>query len=135
MEEALVAKLLATSSITNLVSDRINWMDRQQGVPDLPALVLTRISQIGQVTNEGPDGLDETTIQFDCLGESFASALSLSRAVKSALVGAKFLQSSVRFQGVFHESERDSFEDLGERSPQRIYRVSVDLRLWHDNVA
>lgn len=129
MEEDLIAKLL-TLPVASTVSNQIYWLTQKQGeLP--PAIELTKVASLGQVNMDGVDHLVESVVQFDCWATSFATALVLSRAIK-ALIGTSFTQGATRFQGIFYSGERQSFEDYGEQSPIRYYRVSLDLRLWHN---
>lgn len=133
MEEDLMARLLATPAITGLTGDRINWETRPQGVATLPALVLQKIADDTQVTLDGANGLIESTVQFDCWAPTKADVLALKRAVRAELIGARFVHGATAFEGIFLVNERGSFEEPGSEAPERYYRISMDLRIWHKN--
>ena len=71
-------------SLTTLVGTRIYWMTRTQGEAELPAIVMQKISVTRQVTNDGPNGLLESSVQFDCWGDNDASSLAVGRALIAA---------------------------------------------------
>lgn len=131
MEEDLIAKLSETTALTTLVQNKINWLTIPQG-ETVPAIVLSKLSSVGQINHDGPDNLYETGIQFDCWAKTFAESSAIRDALKATLLGAKFTQGDTEFQGCFLDSERDSFEDYGEQSPERYYRCSIDMRVWHN---
>lgn len=124
MEEILTALLLAEPSITTKVAQRITWNVRKQGAPT-PAIVLTKVSGTPSYTNDG-ESISETRVQIDCWAAKYADAVEASRAVKALLSG----YSSEDLQGVFLESERQSFES-GSEASERFHRVSLDFLIWH----
>lgn len=127
MEEALIAKLLATAGITGAVGQRVTWKRRGQGKP-LPAIVLHRIDGIRDYHLGGASGLVESRIQADCWGDSYLSAKTTARALEAVLSGARFTQGGVRFDGIFIEDERD---DTSEENGRPLFRTSLDLMVHH----
>ncbi|MGR3452880.1 DUF3168 domain-containing protein [Pseudooceanicola sp.] len=124
MEEELRALLLADSGVTALASDRVNFGAHPQGEP-LPAVVLNTISGAEGYTLSGPDGLLQARVQVDVYALTYGDAKRLARAVIAVLSG----YSGGSFQGVFHESSRDSREDGEARRP---FRVSMDFTVVHN---
>ena len=96
MEEALIAKLLATTAITTLVSNRIFVGARPQA-STLPAIVVNRVSGAPLYSDDGEDGLEESRFQIDCWGSTYSSAKGLARAVRGALSAFQGTQSPVKF--------------------------------------
>ncbi len=125
MEEALRAKLLATSAVAVLVADRVTWKLRKRGAP-LPAIVLHLITRRPDVTRDGPSGLSWSRVQADCLGTTHYEALTVRRAVEAALNGLV----EPPFQVVTVIAERDD-SDAAQDGGDPIHRNSLDLSVWH----
>ena len=130
MEAALIAKLLATAGVTNLVSTRINWSRRPQGAA-LPAIVLQRVSGTPDVHHAGASGLVVSRIQVDCWAASYGSAKAVARAVETAVTAQTFTQGATRFDVILIDSERDDSTD--ETTP--LFRTSLDLMVHHANAS
>lgn len=130
MEAALIAKLLATTAITNLVLTRINYGRRPQGSA-LPAIVLHVIDRLPDVTHGGRSGVLVSRVQVDCWGASFGSAKEVARAVETAITAQTFTQGAVRFDAILIDSERDDTSD--ETTP--IFRTSLDLIIQSANAS
>jgi len=130
MEAALIAKLLASTGITALVSTRINWSRRPQGEA-LPAIVLHRIDGTPDVHHGGASGLGVSRVQVDCWGASYGSAKAVARAVEAAVTAQTFTQGVIRFDVILIADERDSTSD--ETTP--IFRTSLDLMVYHANAS
>ncbi|MEF2551991.1 DUF3168 domain-containing protein [Aurantimonas sp. A2-1-M11] len=129
MEEALTGYLLATAGLTALVDNRVNWNARPQASAT-PSVVLTRVGGTPDYTMAGASGLVASRIQIDAWGKTFASAIGVSRAVKTALSGVATTVSGVRLQGSFIESERQSYEQGS--GGEWFHRVSLDFIIWHN---
>jgi hypothetical protein len=127
MEAALIAKLLATSGVTALVSTRINWSRRPQGEA-LPSIVLTRISGQPDVHHGGASGLVESRVQADCWGSTYKTAKDVARAVQTAITAQGFTQGTIRFDVILLDSERD---DTFDESGVAYFRTSLDLMIRH----
>ena len=128
MESSLIAKLLATAGVTNLVSTRINWSRRPQGSA-LPAIVLHRIDGTPDVHHGGASGLVVSRVQVDCWAASYGSAKAAARAVETAVTAQTFTQGAIRFDVILVADERDSTSD--ETTP--LFRTSLDLMVHHAN--
>lgn len=127
-----MALLKADGTLSGLVKAagvwRINWIVAPQAIAR-PNIVLLRVSGLRDTPMDGPSGLVETMVQVDCYGETLAAALAVSRAVETVLSGYSGTQGVTKFDGVFLISERHGYEDTG--TPTRLYRVSLDFRIWH----
>lgn len=128
MEEALRARLLASSGVSALVSTNIVWIERPQGSA-LPAITLQRITSGREYTYGGASGTSNPIVQVDCWGRSYGEAKAVSRAVISALEPA-ITQGGVRFGPSFVDSNRDM---PSEELPGgvKVFRVSLDFRIWN----
>ena len=124
MEESLVARLLASETISGLIIDRIHWVSAPEGEP-LPYLVLRIAAGNRQYNHDGPVDLQYPRIQFDSYGETYAEVKALSRAVLSEME-------------MPHEAEDVEFEDailvLDQDMPKEsleggteVFRVTMDF--------
>jgi len=130
MEAALIAKLLASVSVTALVGQRINWVRRPQG-DALPCIVLHRIDGAPDVHHGGRSGLVQSRVQVDCWGSSYGSAKAVARAVENAITAQTFTQGATRFDVILIADERDTTFD--ETTP--LFRTSLDLMIQSANAS
>lgn len=127
MEEALIARLLATTGVTALVSTRIYWVERPQAKA-LPSITLQVISPGRSYTFGGADGTADPRVQVDCWGRSYSEAKAVSRAVIDALEPPAS-QDGIEFHKGFLDAASDEpVEDLPGGG--KVYRVSMDFFLW-----
>ena len=131
MEEALIAKLLATTAITTLVSNRIFVGARPQA-STLPAIVVNRVSGAPLYSDDGEDGLEESRFQIDCWGSTYSSAKGLARAVRGALSAFQGTQSPVNFRYVSLDLEQD-LQESGTDVSDYPFRTSLDFIFMFDN--
>lgn len=134
MEEALIAHLLAFGGLTDIVGQRITPALRPQGSA-LPALVVTKISDLPDYTMQGPSGLASSRIQIDAWASTYAGAKTAARQVEERLSG---MDASIGdggspekftiLRGGFMQNESDSFE-RGQGGVD-LYRVSQDYIIW-----
>jgi len=124
MEEEFRAFLLATSTITSQVGDRINFGTQPQGHL-FPAIVLNTVSDIdGAHMNGG--GPSEGRVQVDCYAATYGAAKLVSRAVRSAL----HLYRGGGFLLIKQISANDSREG-GTNEAERPYRSRIDFKtIW-----
>lgn len=127
MEEALVAYLLAGSSLAALVGTRIHWVRSPQGTVS-PRVVLYRISGLRDMRMAGPTGLVSSRVQCDCIGTTYGSAKATARALEARLSGYSGTTGGIVFQGAFLVGERDDFFDTD--TPDKLFRTSLDFNLW-----
>jgi len=120
VEEAISNLLLGNAPVAGMVGDRVNWAVRPGA--DLPAITLHRITGQRDATLSGRSGLVSSTVQIDIWG---------SRAVVPALPHAATTTGGVVLQGIFIDSESDSFE--GE-DPTPLYRTRIDISVWHQEI-
>jgi hypothetical protein len=130
MIAALIAKLLATAGVSDLVATRIRPVLAHQ-TDALPLIVVHQITHRPEYSTSATVGLADTRVQIDCWGKTMASAQAVAEAVKAALSGQTFTQGGVTFQGCFVAGERHSFE--GDQPEARRFRSSIDLQVWHSD--
>lgn len=129
MEEALVARLAAAPGIAAIVGDRIDWFDRPSA---LPALVLTKVDAGREWTHDGPDGLDEPRVRFECWAGTKAAVAALGRALLAEMElpadrdGTRFHEGSLEFE----RWDRPDDVDGGIA----VFRVTMDFTFFHEEI-
>lgn len=131
MEEGLIARLLATSGVTNLVSQRVYPGRRPQG-SSLPTITLSRISGAPMYTDDGETGLASARVQVDCWGTTYTSAKNAARAAIDSFSAYFGSSGGYTFQYVLLDAERD-FSEPGADSAEYLYRTSLDFIVWYNN--
>ncbi|ODA67672.1 hypothetical protein A7A08_01707 [Methyloligella halotolerans] len=119
MEEALTALL------ADVAGGERYWVRAPQGTA-APYVVLNGITGNRDYNSQGPSGYVESRVQIDCYGETYGSAKTTARAVRSALSGVR----SGALLGVFIDSERD-FPAADAEEVNRMFRVSIDIIVHH----
>jgi hypothetical protein len=130
MEEALIAKLLATAGVTALVGTRVFPGARPQG-SGLPAIVLNLIAAEPSYSDDGEDGIETARIQIDCWGESYTSAKLTARAVKAALSAFGGTIAGIRFRYIALDLEHD-LQEPGSGAAEYPFRTSLDFLVTYD---
>lgn len=123
MEEELRALLRATTAITDLCGQRVDWGARAQRDP-LPAIVLNVISGAEGFHMNGRDGLFKGRVQVDCYGETYADAKALGRAVRDLL----HTYRGGGFELITEISRRDHHEG-GTNEATRAFRDGADFNV------
>lgn len=130
MEAALIARLLGTPAVAGLVDGtRVYPGSRPQGDP-LPGIVVTWISGAPIYTDDGETDLASARVQIDCWGETYSSAKDVAQAVRASLSAFQGTVSSVTFQNILIEDERDDRE-AGLNDAQYLYRTNIDFIIWY----
>ena len=130
IEEGLRAFLVANVTVNGLVSGRV-YPNKLPQTVTMPALTYQRIDtpRVHSHDSSGSAGTAYPRIQFDCWAASYASAKSLSDALRGALngyVGTMGTVNPVMVQSALQEDERfDDFADAG------VVRISCDFTVWH----
>jgi len=130
MKEALRARLLADAELAGLVEQRISWGSRPR-MDCLPAVCLHLISGVRQYHLGGASDLVQSRVQADCWAPTYAAATAVSRAVVADLSGLR--DDTMRVQGAFVVDERD-LADEGTAADEILFRVSVDVMIWHEGI-
>lgn len=128
MEEALIEVLTDHAGLQAMVGTRINWV-RRPDFRHLPAVTLTVVSGERQETMGGRPDLIRSRVMADCWGRTYTEAKAVARAVTHALPAGVADTGHARLQGIFIDSERDSFE--GE-DPTPLFRTIIDFIVWHE---
>jgi hypothetical protein len=125
IEDAIGAKLAATSGVTDLTSTRIYAMHLPQR-PTLPAITYRKISGVRIHAMSADPGVAHPRFQVDSWGKTYESAKDVEVQVRAALSRWRGDQSGVTILASFVENEIDLFEDeTGD------YRIITDFVIWH----
>jgi hypothetical protein len=124
-EQAIIAKLLATSGVTALIGERVYPGVRPQASA-VPAVVLNLISAIPSYSDDGEDGIQEDRLQIDCWGETYASIKALAHAVRAALSGFRGTVEGVDIRYIVLDREQD-LQESGTNASDYPVRVSMDF--------
>lgn len=131
MEEGIIAKLLATSGVTALVSQRV-YPGRRPQASALPAIDIANISGAPIYTDQGEAGLSTARVEINCWGTTYTSAKQVSRAVTAALSAFFGDAGGVTFQYILKDAERD-FSEGGSNAAEYLYRTNLDFLVWYNN--
>ena len=83
--DGLVAYLLTQTSITSIVGERIQPIPATEDITKLGGITLQSPSDISEDANDGPVGVAETRVIFDCLNPRYLTARNLALTLKSLL--------------------------------------------------
>ena len=83
--DGLVAYLLTQPSITSVVGERIQPIPATEDFAKNPGITIQCSSDISDDANDGPVGVAEARVIFDCLAPRYLVAHNLARALKSVL--------------------------------------------------
>lgn len=126
MQTDLRALLKGDTTISGLVSTRVDWGVRPQGKP-LPAITLTRVVGSHDQTMSGVEITQGPLIQIDCWAETYADMAALRDAV-IALIATPVVQGSTRFLGAQNIIDHDLPEDTDNGLVQRSM---IRANIWH----
>ena len=127
IEEALNIYLLATSSVTNIVSTRIYPNVIPQDAA-MPALAYQRISASRDMAHDGPAGMAYPRFQLTCLATTYGGAKALCNALRVALDGYRGLMggaSGVQVEGIFVENDFDGYNQEGG---EQVVRLDITIQ-------
>lgn len=129
-EQAIVARLLATSAVTALVGQRV-WLLKLPQKPTLPAIRVQLIDNPQGKHLRGPNRSTAARVQVDCYQAEGAATpydtiVAVATAVNAALVNEPFDVSSVRVTNV-EELDRRSLYEADELNLLRMFQ---DFRVW-----
>lgn len=131
MEEAIIAKLLATAGVAALVGTRVYPGAVPQGAT-LPAAVCNLISAAPSYSDDGEDGIREDRLQIDCWGSTYSQAKTAARAVVDALSAFGGTAGGVRFRYIVLDREQD-LQEAGANAAAYPFRTSLDFLITYDN--
>lgn len=130
LEEAIFARLKASTGVTGIVSTRI-YPTRLPQNPTYPAVTYQRITGRSDFHQTGLSGMGEGRIQISCWtktaekgGGDYPQAKDLREQVRLALAGFQGTVAGVEIQSSDLTADRDLFEeDLGVHQDQMDFVV------------
>lgn len=129
-EEGIVAKLLATATVTALVSSRIQPPPLDDD-STLPIITWQVISAVRPAVMDGPLGYVRKRIQLTCWATTYTGASSLAEAVRIALDGASGSiavgDDATFFHALILEDEGDILEPSAGLEQQRRVGKRLDF--------
>ena len=127
IEQALVAEILAESTITAIIADRIYPLLIPQDVT-LPAIAYQVISGPVSYHHDGPDRYTIKRIQLTCQAQTYAAVKALVDAIKAHLSGyVGNLGSLSNVRGLFFDSEIDGRGLLYAPPEDTVKTVRLDI--------
>lgn len=138
VEGALVAKLVANTTVAGLVDNRIHPFNdpRKVAYPKLTYWVVntTRSSDAGGLTNSGPTGMALARVQFDAWATTMLEAKQLVAAVRRCLNGYAGTVGGITIDQIHAVDERDNTVpvDAGQQTP--VQRVTIDMMVTYTDV-
>lgn len=97
----------------------------------LPAIVYQEIFGEGTMTQDGPDPLQYSRMQFDVYGENYKSSKTLARALRQLLEGTT---GQLADGTLLFSAERVSEIDTFEETPF-VYRTTIDVHISYDDLS
>jgi len=142
LSQSIYTRVTGDATLTTLISTRIfPGVAPQQGTTGggaYPYIVYNTISTTptshltGDSTGSGGNVEDRSVVQFDVVGDVFATVRSVVDALRARLAGWNATgQGSREIQGAHLEGERDLHEPKDDGSDDLIFRVSLDFSIWN----
>lgn len=123
---AIVARLVADTTVNGLTGGRVSWVRRKQG-DALPAVVLSGVGGSADDLLVEDADIIESLVQADCYAETHVAAWALARAVTAALKEAATVGG---FE--FWNSEISRPVDLGEQTDEGfVHRAMLNMTIRH----
>lgn len=102
--------------------------------PTYPAIVITKITGLGDSDTDGDTGLEDSRVQVDSYGEGYAAVVELKTLVRARLSGFQGGPASgdaCAIQGVFVINDSDLPVPETERAGPRLRRRMLEFRIWN----
>jgi hypothetical protein len=103
----------------------VDWGWTAQGKPS-PRIVLSMVSDVPNVTHDGPSGYRQSRVQIDIYATTYAAAKDASRRIETDLSGLR----AGLILGAFKAGSRDFPPDLG--AGETLARISEDYMIHHN---
>lgn len=124
MEEDLLTRL------DGLGGAAADWFDRPSV---FPAIIMTKIDAGREWTHDGPDGLDEPRVRFECWALMKAEAGALARALRGEMEQPRVVGGTQFHEGVLELEAWDKVDDLPGGAT--AFRIIHDYSFFHEGVA
>lgn len=142
IEEAIYAKLVATSAVTALVSTRItpglaltdDQVQRLQMADSWPQIVYAKQDDTPWVYLAGVSKTSRALIRMQCWGDTYADAKSVRAVVRAALNGIQETitptgGTAVYIRAMIVEDDPDLIEISPENAQRRYYGAALLARV------
>jgi hypothetical protein len=127
--EAVIARLLADTTLTAIVGTRVTPVRRPQRGP-LPALVVTITSAPRGQNLLGPDGTVKAQVMFEAFALTQATASKIINAVRLDFNGfTGLLSAQVSIMETHLDDESDSYVAANDGSDAGTYVLSLDFTI------
>jgi len=124
--KAIYSLLINNTSITDLVSNRIYPMVRNQEA-DLPAITYQVISGVRSYDLDGPNGLVEGRVQVNCFADDPLEAGELAAVVRAALNGHRGGAAGVHIELMLLDDQGDLPYIDPENEAQNVFAKMMDF--------
>lgn len=131
--ETVVQLLLAAPAVSAIVADRV-WPRFMPDGQTFPACVVTKVSGLGEYTNDGDAGLENARVQVDCYAVTAEECIRLRTAVRRLLSGYKGgLESGspCAIASSFCMTDMDLTVTETERTGPRLKRRMLEFSIWN----
>lgn len=131
LEEAIYAKLIATSAVTDLVGTRIYPVQAPQS-STLPVVIYGQAFQKRVQSLTGCINLNQYSLRLDLWSNSYATAKALYHALRDTLLGYQGdLAGGVTVNGIFEDGGDDGAEPPAHDEETGLFTAGIDLAIWY----
>ena len=133
IEEAVCARLLATSAVTALVGQRVYPDQAPDLGPDqtqFPRVVYSQADRKTVMTHSGPVALNSYAMDLTVDALTKTSAKATAKAVGDSLKGYRGTQSGLVVLGIFDTTEGDGFEPPQHAGERGTFSVTLSVNVW-----
>ena len=133
IEEAIYARLMADTSITTLIGDRLYPAQGPQSTT-LPVVVYGQAYQKRVQSLTGYINLNQYTMRLDLWASTYKVAKTVYHALRTNLLGFQGeLSGDVTVNGIFEEGGDDGAEPPAHDEETGLYTAGIDLAIWYGN--
>jgi len=130
MEEALHALIVGDAGVGALVPDASVVWGVRKGVPAISLHLIWGPKP--NVTHDGPNGMEVSTVQVSCWGSNADEAMKIRRAVSRLLAAYRSdgVLNLIMVEGGGGDDDQGEGPTDGAK-PAKIHQQRLDLRVWH----
>ena len=126
--EAVIAKMLGSTAITNVVSSRIHTAKAPVQYRNSSYIWLNRQSDTRDMAFDGPTGIRRAKFSIECVANTVSSAIDLADLVRARLDGSASTSSSPVVAIMLVEDQDDEYvpRNTGEDDGFYVSALSLD---------